>query len=82
MHIIKRKYLNYIKRKSPKVTLRTKSRPKLDKKKENKTNTVDLGNPRYKVINMQMNKLENMHVILTAEEGMCKIIFLNQFTSQ
>jgi len=34
-------------------------------------------NPKYKFINIQMEKLENMYIILTAEDGMSKFELIN-----
>lgn len=32
-------------------------------------------NPKYKFLNIQMEKLENMYIVLTAEEGMSNFEF-------
>ena len=61
-----------------------KLKPKKDKKKrkgrptckkdedEEAKKNKPFQNPKYKFINMQMEKLENMYVILSAEDGMSK----------
>lgn len=49
-----------------------KGRPTVKKDKEEEEKKKIL-NPKYKFLNMQMEKLENMYVVLTAEEGMSKL---------
>lgn len=50
-----------------------KARPtcKKDEDEEKKKQQINK-NPKYKFLNIQMEKLENMYVILTAEDGMSK----------
>ena len=57
---------------------KTKARPKIGKKTPEEEKKV-YGNPKYKTINIYMEKLDNMKIILTAENDMCKnYVFMNQ----
>ncbi len=40
-----------------------------DEEKKKKQHNI---NPKYKFLNIQIDKLENMYVVLTAEDGMSK----------
>ena len=51
-----------------------KGRPTCKKEIEDeKRKPLKDNNPKYKFLNLQMEKLENMYVILTAEDGMRKL---------
>ena len=54
-----------------------KGRPtcKKDEDEERKKQQINK-NPKYKFLNIQMEKLENMYVILTAEDGMSKYLLI------
>ena len=54
---------------------KVKARPSVRRRKEEEEKLVKekkYVNPKYKFLHMWIDKLENMQVILTAEEGMCK----------
>lgn len=56
-----------------------KARPSVKKQKEDekkKEKDKDLVNPKYKYISLLVDKLENMHIILTAEDAMGKYIII------
>ena len=54
---------------------KVKARPSVKKQKEEeerKQKESQFKNPKFKFLNMWVEKLENMHVILTSDEGMRK----------
>ena len=59
---------------------KVKARPSVMKRKEveeKKKKEVQFKNPKDKKLHGWIDKLENMHTILTAEEGMCKSLHKN-----
>ncbi len=62
--------------KETREVLKTRSRPKL-KKHANTDKGYIYDNPQYKVLNLNLTKLESMLVILTAEEGLSNYFYLN-----
>lgn len=44
-------------------------------KKDEDEEKKKMVNPKHKFINMQMEKLENMYIVLSAEDGMSKFKF-------
>ncbi len=70
------KLFKKVDKKKSKDKKKKKGRPTCKKDEENESKSK-YDNPKYKFINMQMEKLENMYVILTAEDGMSKYDRIN-----